>query len=126
MGLAAAIDYLREVSFDTVAEVERQLTTLILDGLKQMPYIRVLGSDDPDRHSGIVTFTMDGVHPHDIASILNEDHICIRAGHHCAQPLMEFTGAGSTARASVYFYNTREEAEVFLERLGRVRSVMGL
>jgi cysteine desulfurase/selenocysteine lyase len=96
-----------------------------MEGLKKMPYIKVYGSEDPAKHCGIVTFTMEGVHPHDMASVLNDDHVCIRAGHHCAQPLMQFIGAGSTARASVYFYNTEEEVEVFIDKLSKVREVMG-
>ena len=125
VGLAAAIDYIREVGFDRIKEREEELTVLLMEGLKKLPYIKVYGSSDPKKHCGIVTFTMDGVHPHDLSSVLNDDHVCIRAGHHCAQPLMQFIGAGSTARASVYFYNTKEEVEVFLDRLSKVREVMG-
>ncbi|MBE5838247.1 aminotransferase class V-fold PLP-dependent enzyme [Butyrivibrio sp.] len=125
VGLAEAIKYLKNVGFDTIKEQEEKLTTLLMEGLKKMPYIKVYGSEDPAKHCGIVTFTMEGVHPHDMASVLNDDHVCIRAGHHCAQPLMQFIGAGSTARASVYFYNTEEEVEVFLDKLSKVREVMG-
>ena len=125
VGLAEAIKYLKNVGFDTIKEQEEKLTTLLMEGLKKMPYIKVYGSEDPAKHCGIVTFTMEGVHPHDMASVLNDDHVCIRAGHHCAQPLMQFIGVGSTARASVYFYNTEEEVEVFLDKLSKVREVMG-
>ncbi len=125
VGLEAAINYLKEVGFDTIEAQEKKLTRLLMDGLGKMPYIKVYGSEDPDKHCGIVTFTMDGVHPHDMASVLNDDKVCIRAGHHCAQPLMQFIGAGSTARASVYFYNTEQEVEVFLDKLSKVREVMG-
>lgn len=125
VGLEAAIAYLKEVGFDAIEAQERKLTRLIMDGLKKLPYITVYGSEDPDKHCGIVTFTMEGVHPHDLSSVLNDDKVCIRAGHHCAQPLMQFIGAGSTARASVYFYNTEKEVEIFLDRLAKVREVMG-
>lgn len=125
VGLAEAIRYIQKVGFDFIEEREIKLTTMLMEGLKKMPYIKVFGSEDPTRHCGIVTFTMDGVHPHDMSSVLNDDKICIRAGHHCAQPLMQFIGAGSTARASVYFYNTEEEVERFLEKLSKVREVMG-
>ena len=125
VGLAEAIKYLKNVGFDTIKEQEEKLTTLLMEGLKKMPYIKVYGSEDPAKHCGIVTFTMEGVHPHDMASVLNDDHVCIRAGHHCAQPLMQFIGVGSTARASVYFYNTEEEVEIFLDKLSKVREVMG-
>ena len=125
VGLEAAIRYLQNVGFDFIKEQEEKLTRRIMDGMKELPYIKVYGSSDPKKHSGIVTFTIDGVHPHDISSVLNDDHVCVRAGHHCAQPLMQFIGAGSTARASVYFYNTEEEVDRFLEHLKKVRSVMG-
>ena len=125
VGLSAAIDYLKEVGFDRIKEQEEKLTALLMEGLSKMPYIKVYGSKDPKKHCGIVTFTMDGVHPHDLSSVLNDDHVCVRAGHHCAQPLMQFIGAGSTARASVYFYNTEEEVERFLDKLSKVREVMG-
>ena len=96
-----------------------------MDGMSELSYIKVYGSKDPKKHCGIVTFTIDGVHPHDISSVLNEDHVCVRAGHHCAQPLMQFLKVGSTARASLYFYNTEEEVKRFLEVLKGVRKVMG-
>lgn len=125
VGLAAAIDYLSEVGFDTIREQEEKLTKRLMDGMSKLPYIKIYGSKDPSKHCGIVTFTMDGVHPHDLSSVLNDDKVCIRAGHHCAQPLMQFIGAGSTARASVYFYNTEEEVDRFLDKLSKVREVMG-
>lgn len=125
VGLKAAIRYIQNIGMDNISAHEKELTTQLMDGLKKMPYIRVYGSEDPAKHCGIVTFTMDGVHPHDISSVLNEDHVCVRAGHHCAQPLMQFIGAGSTARASLYFYNTQDEVERFLEKLSNVRKVMG-
>ncbi len=125
VGLAEAIRYLKKVGFDTIEETEVRLTTRLMEGLKKLPYIKVFGSKDPTKHCGIVTFVMEGVHPHDMASLLNDDKVCIRAGHHCAQPLMQFIGAGSTARASLYFYNTEEEVDIFLEKLSKVREVMG-
>ena len=125
VGLEAAIKYLQKVGFDFIKEQEDKLTARIMEGMKKLPYIKVYGSSDPLKHSGIVTFTIDGVHPHDISSVLNDDRVCVRAGHHCAQPLMQFIGAGSTARASVYFYNTEEEVDRFLEHLANVRGFMG-
>lgn len=125
VGLEAAIKYIEEIGFDAIEKQEQKLTALLMDGLKKLPYIKVYGSKDPKKHCGIVTFTMDGVHPHDLSSVLNDDKVCIRAGHHCAQPLMQFIGAGSTARASVYFYNTEEEVKIFLDKLSKVREVMG-
>ena len=125
VGLAAAIDYLEMVGFDAIKEQEEKLTKRLMDGMAKLPYVKIYGSKDPAKHCGIVTFNVDGVHPHDLSSVLNDDHVCVRAGHHCAQPLMQFIGAGSTARASVYFYNTEEEVDRFLEKLAKVREVMG-
>ena len=125
VGLEAAIKYIQEIGFEAIEEQEKKLTALLMDGLNKLPYIKIYGSKDPDKHCGIVTFTMDGVHPHDLSSVLNDDKVCVRAGHHCAQPLMQFIGAGSTARASVYFYNTEEEVNIFLDKLSKVREVMG-
>ena len=125
VGLDTAIKYIKEVGFEAIEAQEQKLKSLLMEGLAKLPYITVYGSKDPPRHCGIVTFTMDGVHPHDLSSVLNDDKVCVRAGHHCAQPLMQFIGAGSTARASVYFYNTEEEVKVFLEKLSKVREVMG-
>lgn len=125
VGLAEAIRYIREVGFEAIEAQELKLTTLLMEGLAKLPYIKVYGSKDPAKHCGIVTFTMEGVHPHDMASVLNDDKVCIRAGHHCAQPLMQFIGAGSTSRASVYFYNTEDEVKEFLDKLSKVREVMG-
>ena len=125
VGLDAAIKYIKEVGFEAIEAQEQKLTTMLMEGLAKLPYITVYGSGDPKKHCGIVTFTMDGVHPHDLSSVLNDDKVCVRAGHHCAQPLMQFIGAGSTARASVYFYNTEEEVKIFLDKLSKVREVMG-
>ncbi|SES34576.1 cysteine desulfurase / selenocysteine lyase [Butyrivibrio fibrisolvens] len=125
VGLEAAINYIESVEFDFIKEQEHKLTRLLMDGMSELSYIKVYGSKDPKKHCGIVTFTIDGVHPHDISSVLNEDHVCVRAGHHCAQPLMQFLKVGSTARASLYFYNTEEEVKRFLEALKGVRKVMG-
>ena len=127
VGMAAAIRYLtEEVGFDTIRATEERLTGLLMEGMAADPHLRVFGASDPALHNGIVTFTMQDVHPHDISDVLNQDKICIRAGHHCAQPLMQFLGVGSTARASLYFYNTAEEAERFLRSLSQIRGVMGL
>ena len=125
VGLAEAIRYLQNIGFEAIEAQEQKLTALLMEGMSKLPYIKIYGSKDPKKHCGIVTFTIDGVHPHDISSVLNDDHVCIRAGHHCAQPLMQFIGAGSTARASLYFYNTEEEVKIFLEKLAKVREVMG-
>ena len=125
VGLAEAIRYLEGVGFDTVTETEKRLTRRLMEGLRTIPEVTLYGSEDPDKHSGIVTFNIEGCHPHDVATVLDTEHIDIRAGHHCAQPLMKFLGAGSTARASLYFYNTESEVDRFVEAIGKVRHWLG-
>ena len=125
VGLHAAMDYLCNVGFEYIEETELRLTKMLFEGMKSLPYINIVGSDRPEEHNGIITFTIDDVHPHDSASILNEAKICVRAGHHCAQPLMKFLGLNSTLRASLYFYNTEEEVDRFLNSLKQVRGWLG-
>ena len=125
VGLASAIRYLKSVGFETMQAQEERLTARLMAGMKDLPGITVYGPKDPKNHCGIVTFNIEGCHPHDVASVLDTENVCIRAGHHCAQPLMKFMGVGSTARASVYFYNTEEEVDRFLEKLANVRKWMG-
>ncbi|MCR5650929.1 MAG: SufS family cysteine desulfurase [Lachnospiraceae bacterium] len=124
--LAAAIRYLKAVGFDEIRQTEDRLVELIFEGFAKSSHIHILGSKDPKMHNGIVSFTMDDVHPHDISSILDADGINIRAGHHCAQPLMEYLKVGSTARASVYLYNDEEDIQKFVEKTLKVRRWLGL
>src|SRR5574344_1407562 len=126
IGLAAAINYITKIGLSTIEENDNHLAAVIMNDMKNIPHVHVIGNPDANRHCGIITFTIDDVHPHDIASILDTEHVCIRAGHHCAQPLMQTLGVGSTARASVYFYNTEEEAHLFCEKVSHVREWMGI
>ena len=125
VGLHAAMDYLDKVGFNYIEETELRLTKRLFEGMKAIPYIKIAGSENAEEHNGIITFTIDDVHPHDSASILNDAKICVRAGHHCAQPLMKFLGFNSTLRASLYFYNTEEEVDRFLDSLTKVRGWLG-
>ena len=124
-GLKAAIEYLQTVGFDRIREIEDRLTAMVFDEFQKLPYIKIYGSPDPSKHTGIIAFTIDGVHPHDIASILDADKVDIRAGHHCAQPLMDYLKVGNTARASLYLYNDEEDIRRFLESIKKVRGIMG-
>ncbi len=125
-GLSAAIDYLTRAGFDRIGEIEFSLTRRALKGLQAIPHIRVLGGQTAEEHHGILSFLVDGVHPHDVSAILNEDGIAIRAGHHCAQPLHTHLGARSSTRASLYLYNTEEEIDRFLTGVSSIRRKMGL
>lgn len=125
VGLHAAIRYMQSVGFDTMHERETALVAHMMAGMADMPFIHVLGSGNPEEHSGIVTFTVDGVHPHDVSEILAADGVCIRAGHHCAQPLLKHLGYSSTVRASCAFYNTPDEVNRLLDSLKTIRERMG-
>ena len=125
VGFARAIEYIEGLGPETIARHDEEISRVLVEGMKTLPHVNIVGSADYRRHSGIVSFTVDGVHPHDIASILDTEGIAIRAGHHCAEPLMQTLGVGATARASSYIYNTPDEAAIFVEKLSHVRQWMG-
>ncbi len=124
-GLSAAIDYLRGVGFDTIERIEGDLTTFAVAELKRLPYVELYGCDAPNK-IGIVSFNVRDVHPHDVATILDAEGVAIRAGHHCAQPLIKYLGQNATCRASFYFYNTRRDVERLIEAIQKVRGIMHL
>lgn len=124
-GLKAAIEYIRGVGYEHIQERERILTARAFAGLREIPGVRIQGAARPQEHCGILSFTVEGVHPHDVSSILDADGIAVRAGHHCAQPLLEHLGVSSTTRASLAFYNTPEEVDIFLRSVASVRRRMG-
>ena len=124
-GLAAAIRYIEKIGFSNMQERERLLTERAFNGLKNIPHVKVIGSELAEEHTGILTFVIDDVHPHDVSAILEEDGVDVRAGHHCAQPLLAFLGVKSATRASLMFYNTEEEVDAFLASVASVRRRMG-
>ena len=119
VGLAAAIKYINEIGFDYIQQKEERLAKIAINGLKDHKYIHILGSDDYKNHTGIAAFTID------VSEILSSDGIDVRAGHHCAQPLLTFLGVNNATRASFMFYNTEKEAEAFVESVLNVRRRMG-
>ncbi len=125
VGLAAAIKYVESIGIEKIAAHEQKLAEILMQGMKEIPHVNIIGSPDPKKHSGIVTFTIDGVHPHDIASLLDTEKIAIRAGHHCAQPLGEYLALPASARASLYIYNDQDEVELFLNVLSKIRKMSG-
>lgn len=124
-GLAAAIHYIEEVGFETIEARELQLTRRAMEGLAKIPHVHVIGSKKPENHTGIVAFTIEQVHPHDVSEILAADGIDVRAGHHCAQPLLTYLKVYNTTRASFMFYNTPEEVDAFVKSVSEVRRKMG-
>ena len=126
-GLAAAIDYLEGVGFDCIEAIEKDLVDYALPKLREMDFIELYGCESRrDNKTGIITFNVKDVHPHDVATILDSQGVAVRAGHHCAQPLMKYLGQNATCRASFYLYNTRADIDRWLAALTKVRRVMHL
>ena len=121
IGLAAAIDYLEEQGMDAIEQQEHDLIAYLLPKLQEIEGITIYGPKNPAQRTGIITFNIEGVHPHDVATGFDMEGIAIRAGHHCAQPLMRYLDVQSTARASFYLYNTIEEADQFVHSLKNVK-----
>lgn len=115
VGLGAAIDYLEKIGMDKIDEIERDLTSYAIEKLEKLPYVKIYGTKNIKRRGGIISFDIEGVHPHDVASIFDSHNIAIRSGNHCAQPLMRYMGINSTCRASLYFYNTKEDVDKLIE-----------
>ena len=125
VGLAAAIDYIEGVGYDKIEAIEKELSAYAIETLSKNKYVRILGSKDPKKHSGIINFILEGVHPHDVSTILDSKGIAVRAGHHCAQPLLQHLKINSTTRASLSFYNTKEEIDALAVALSDIRKEMG-
>jgi cysteine desulfurase / selenocysteine lyase len=121
IGLGAAIDFLNEVGLDNIAEHELKLSQYALEKLSTIEGISIYGPMDPAKRSGLVTFNIEDVHPHDVATVLDAEGIAVRAGHHCAQPLMRWLKATATARASYYLYNTEEDIDKLVSGLVKTK-----
>ena len=125
VGFGAAIDYISDVGLDAIERHEHLLVEQTMAALEELPWIRVFGPP-PERRAGIVSFDVEGVHPHDVAQILDADGICVRAGHHCTQPVMRRYGLAATSRASVYLYNTMEDLDALAAGIVRVKKTFGV
>ena len=119
---AAAIAYVESVGLDVIAAREQALVRYCMEEMAKLPFVTIIGSPDPDMHHGVISFNVDGIHPHDVASILDMDQVAIRAGHHCAQPLLTWLGVENLAccRASLAFYNDKKDVDALIEGLGNV------
>jgi cysteine desulfurase/selenocysteine lyase len=126
VGLAAAVDYLDAIGIERVRAHERDLVSYTLEKLPEVEGIHLYGPTDLDRRAGVAAFAIDGIHPHDIAELCDREAVCVRAGHHCAQPLMRCLGVGATARASFHVYNSRDEVDRLVDALGKAREVFEL
>lgn len=123
-GMGVAIDYLTEIGFGAIEEHERELTAYILERLAELSYVTVYGPP-AERRGGIVSFNVDGVHPHDVAQVLDYEGIAIRAGHHCTQPLVTRLGVAATNRASFYLYSLREEVDRLVDGVRKAKEILG-
>lgn len=126
IGLGAAVDYLHSLGMEHVHAHEQMITSYALESLSDVPGLTILGPKSAAERGGLVAFTVDGLHPHDIAQLLDEDGVAVRAGHHCAMPLHKKLGIGASARASFYVHTTREEIDKLVESLHRAREVFRL
>lgn len=125
VSLGAAADYLNSVGLDNIEAYEKELTKYALDKLSDIDYVTVYGPKNVEDRGGIISFNIKGVHPHDVATVLNSYGVAVRSGHHCAQPLMKYLGIQASSRASFYFYNTYEEIDRFIEGVKNVRKWLG-
>ena len=117
VGLGAAIDYINKIGYDKIAEIEKEVVEYAREKLSSLDFITLYMTPNKENHQAVISFNINGVHPHDVASILDNYGVCVRSGNHCAQPLMRFLGIDSTCRASFYFYNTKEDIEKLVEAL---------
>ncbi len=126
IGLGAAVDYLNQVGMDNIHHHEQLITRYALEAMSEVPGLKIMGPKQAELRGGLVSFTVDGLHPHDIAQLLDGDGIAVRAGHHCAMPLHKKLGIGASARASFYLHTTTEEVDLLVASLHRARKVFRL
>jgi cysteine desulfurase/selenocysteine lyase len=121
VGIGAAVDYLWQLDWDAVAKHEADLLAYATEGVSSIPGVRLVGT--AAHKASVVAFVMEGAHPHDIGTVLDQEGVAIRTGHHCTQPVMDFFGVPATARASMAFYNTRDDVDRLVAALHRVREL---
>lgn len=119
IGLGAAIDYIKNLGYDKIQEIEKEVISYARQELSKLDYLTLYLTPNEENHSSVISFNINGVHPHDVASILDSEGVCVRSGNHCAQPLMRFLGIDSTCRASFYFYNTKEDVDRLVKALNK-------
>ena len=117
IGLGAAIDYINKIGYDKIAEIEEDIVEYAREKLSKLEFLTLYMTPNKENHQAVISFNINGVHPHDVASILDSQGVCVRSGNHCAQPLMRSLGIDSTCRASFYFYNTKEDVDKLVEAL---------
>ena len=123
VGLGAAIDYLNNIGMDNVEKIEKDVLEYAMKELSKIDFITLYGPKELENHAGVISFNVNKVHPHDVASILDSENVCIRSGNHCAQPLLRYMGLDSTCRASFYIYNTKEDVDKLIEALYKTKKI---
>lgn len=123
VGLGAAIDYIENLGYDTIQKIEKELTDYALQKLSSLDYVSLYVTPNRENHSSVISFNMKGIHPHDVASILDSCKVAVRSGNHCAQPLMRYLQTDSTCRASLYFYNTKEDVDRLVQGIEKAYSM---
>ena len=121
VGLSAAIDYLNNIGMDKVQTIEKELTKYALEELQKLAFVTIYGFSN--KQAGVISFNVNGVHPHDVASVLDSENVCIRSGNHCAQPLLRYMGLESTCRVSFYIYNTKEDVDKLIDALYKTKKL---
>ena len=117
IGLGAAIDYIENIGYDKINQIEKEVVDYAREELSKLDFITLYLTPNNKNHSSVISFNIKGIHPHDVASILDSCGVCVRSGNHCAQPLMRFLGIDSTCRASFYLYNTKEDVDKLVDSL---------
>ena len=123
VGLAAAIDYINELGYDKIDEIEKELLDYAYEKLQPLDYLELYMTPNKENHQGVISFNIKNVHPHDVASILDSENVCVRSGNHCAQPLLRYLGLDSTCRVSFYFYNTKEDIDNLVNALDKAYNI---
>lgn len=121
IGLGAAVDYLSAIGMDEIHAYEQSLVDYVMPKLQAIDGVTVYGPQDPQDHTGVIAFNIDGLHPHDVATALDMEGVAVRAGHHCAQPLLKYLNVPATARASFYFYNTKKDADRLIDAIHKTK-----
>ena len=119
IGLGAAIDYIEKLGYDNIQKIEKELLDYAMEKLSELDYLELYVTPNSKNHSGVISFNIKGVHPHDVASILDSEGVCVRSGNHCAQPLLRYMGLDSTCRVSFYIYNTKEDVDKLVSALNK-------
>ena len=123
IGLGAAIDYIENIGYENIQAIEKEVVDYAIQEMSKLDFVELYCTPNRENHSSVVSFNIKGVHPHDVASILDSYNVCVRSGNHCAQPLMRYLGIDSTCRASFYIYNNKEDVDKLINALNKANDM---